>query len=203
MWLNIGKRANGREVRSNSEATVFAHNLFVDCGYVYYPDLKRRSQYYRPHTTVVVGRKTGTAQDDKWFNNIFVRIGLDKVKEAPGYASDHNLFLEGAEKSGFGDENSLVEPSMTGLAIESMPRGARISFSLSNAHLRVEAKRIDAERFGVFPTVGQRLEDRDGRPIIVDPDVNGRRFSRPLPGPISDLKPGLNTITWPLPQHRG
>ena len=65
----------GKSPESNSEATVFAHNLFVDCGYNYHPDIKRRSQYYQPHTTKVVGTKTGTAQDDKWFNNIFIRGG--------------------------------------------------------------------------------------------------------------------------------
>ncbi len=47
----------GPSVRSNSEATVFAHNLFVDCGYDYSPDTGRRSEYYSPHTTKVVGRK--------------------------------------------------------------------------------------------------------------------------------------------------
>ena len=45
-----------------------------------------------------VGRKTGTAQDDKWFNNIFIRRGLEDVKGAagskPAYASDFNVFLE-------------------------------------------------------------------------------------------------------------
>ncbi|MBN1444256.1 MAG: right-handed parallel beta-helix repeat-containing protein [Planctomycetes bacterium] len=189
----------GREVRSNSEATVFAHNLFVDCGYVYHPDLQRRSQYYKPHTAVPAGRKTGTAQDDKWLNNIFVRTGLDKVKDAPGYASDHNVFLEGARKSSFGDQHSLEEPSATGLTIASSPRGARITFSVSEALLRMEAPLVEADRFGVFPTVGQALEDRHGRPIRVDTDLSGRKFSRPVPGPLSDLKPGANTILWPPP----
>ena len=88
----------GQDVRSNSEATVFAHNLFVDCGYVYHPDVKRRSAYYKPHTTIGVGRKTGTAQDDRWHNNIFVRRGLDSVEPGPGHRSDHNVFLAGASQ---------------------------------------------------------------------------------------------------------
>ncbi len=114
----------GQPVRSNSEATVFAHNLFVDCGYDYSPDTGRRSEYYTPHTTKIVGRKTGTAQDDKWFNNIFVRRGLDRVKTAPGYTSDYNVFLEGAKKSTFGDEHSDVDPHVTGLAVKDNPRGS-------------------------------------------------------------------------------
>ena len=98
----------GPSVRSNSEATVFAHNLFVDCGYDYAPDIKRRSQYYEPHTSKVVGTKTGTAQDSKWFNNIFVRRGLDQVKDAPGYAANYNVLLENAQPSSFGDAESVV-----------------------------------------------------------------------------------------------
>lgn len=191
----------GREVLSNSEATVFAHNLFVDCGYVYRSDLQRRSQYYKPHTTIPVGRKSGTAQDDKWYNNIFVRTGLDAVKDAPGYASDHNVFLEGAKKSAFGDEHSVVDPSVTGFAITGQPRGAIIAFTAPDAVFRVRAPRVDAALVGVFPTVGQTIEDRYGRPIAVDTDFTGRRFAKPVAGPFADLKPGRNTITWPYAQR--
>lgn len=188
----------GKEVRSNSEATVFAHNLFVDCGYIYHPDLKRQSQYYRPHTTVVVGRKTGTAQDDKWLNNIFVRTGLDKVKKASGYASDYNVFLEGAEKSAFGDAHSVVTPHETGLEVESRSRGEKITFSVPETLFSLKAPRVEAERFGVFPTVGQALEDRHGDPLVVTQDLRGKEFSPPIPGPLADLEAGRNTITWPL-----
>ncbi|MHC4170682.1 MAG: hypothetical protein ACYSWQ_27410, partial [Planctomycetota bacterium] len=99
----------GQGLRSNSEATIIAHNLLVDSWYKYQPDTKRRSSYYRPHTTIGVGRKTGTAKDERWYNNIFIRRGLDDVKDAPGYASDYNVFYEGAKKSSFGDEHSAVD----------------------------------------------------------------------------------------------
>ncbi|HID24512.1 MAG TPA: right-handed parallel beta-helix repeat-containing protein, partial [Planctomycetaceae bacterium] len=89
----------GGGVRSNSEACVFAHNLFHDCPFAMVVDLRRRSQYYKPHTRIPVGRKHGIHQDDKWYYNIFVRRGLAAVRAAPGYAADYNLFLEGARKS--------------------------------------------------------------------------------------------------------
>lgn len=188
----------GPSVRSNSEATVFAHNLFVDCSYDYAPDVQRRSEYYQPHTTKTVGRKTGTAQDDKWFNNIFVRAGLDRVKAAEGYASNYNVFLEGAKKSTFGDDKSLVDPHKTGLAVKSDPLGATIEFSAGDAPLRVSGPRVSAELFGVFPTPGQKLEDRHGKPIAVDADINGNPFTRPIPGPLANLTRGHSTITWSL-----
>ncbi len=190
----------GQAIRSNSEATVFAQNLFVDCGYDYSPDTGRRSEYYKPHTTEVVGRKTGTAQDDKWFHNIFVRQGLDRVKTASGYVSNDNVFLEGARKSSFGDDHSLVDPYVTGFTVQDQPRGATITFSVNEAALGVKGLQVNTELVGVFPTVGQTIEDRYGKPIKVDADINGREYTRPVAGPLADLHEGLNTIVWPNKQ---
>jgi Right handed beta helix region len=187
----------GRPVRSNSEATVFAHNLFVDCGYDYSPDTGRRSEYFTPHTTQIIGRKTGTAQDDLWFNNLFVRQGLDNVKTAPGYRSDYNVFLEAAKPSAFGDEHSVVAPEVTGFTIQDSSRGATITFSVTDAALRARGPQVNTPLVGVFSTVGQTIEDRSGRPIAVDRDINGKKFSPPIAGPLAHLKPGRNAVHWP------
>jgi hypothetical protein len=175
---------------------VFAHNLFVDCGYEYSPDTKRLSQFYKPHTTQGVGRKTGTAQDDKWYNNIFIKHGLDTVKTASGYESDYNVFLEGAKKSSFGDENSIVGSYITDFTIEEHSLGITITFSINDAPFHANGPQVNAELVGVFPTVGQTIEDRYGHPIKVDTDINGRKYSREVPGPLSDLKRGFNTLAW-------
>jgi hypothetical protein len=192
----------GQSVRSNSEATVFAHNLFVDCGYDYSPDTQRRSEYYAPHTTKIVGRKTGTAQDDKWFNNLFIRRGLDRVKTASGYACDHNVFLEGAKKSSFGDNNSVVDRYVTGLAVKDEPHGVTITFSVNDAALSVKGPRVNAQLVGVFPTVGQTIEDGYGKPIEADTDINGNRFTTLVVGPLANLKTGPNTISWSARQQK-
>ena len=137
----------GQPVRSNSEATVFAHNLLVDCGYDYRPDVKRRSEYYRPHTRELAGRKTGTAQDDKWLNNLFVRRGLEGVKEAPGYASDYNAFLEGAKPSSFGDKHSVVDPVAGRPSPWPASRSARSSRSPSTAPCTLSGGRASTRRW--------------------------------------------------------
>jgi alpha-N-arabinofuranosidase len=191
----------GQPTRSNSEATVFAHNLFVDCGYEYSQDIKRRSQFYKPHTTQGVGSKTGTAQDDKWFNNIFIRQGLNEVKTASGYTSDYNVFLEEAKGSSFGDENSIVDSYATDFTIKDNSLGTTITFSINDTPFRVKGPQVNAELVGVFPTVGQTIEDRYGHPIKVDTDINGRKYSRPIAGPLADLKRGSNTIVWSSKQH--
>jgi hypothetical protein len=191
----------GQPIRSNSEATVFAHNLFVDCGYEYNPDTRRHSEYYKPHTTVGAGRKSGTAQDDRWFNNIFIQQGLDKVKTAPGYASDYNIFMQGAKKSSFDDKNSVIDLYATELTIKDHPFGTTITFSMNDAPFRVKGPRVNAELIRVFPTVGQTIEDRYGNPIEVNTDINGKEYALPIAGPLADLKQGLNTIVWQIKQR--
>lgn len=188
----------GQSVRSNSEATVFAHNLFVDCGYDYHPDTKRRSGYFEPHTTIPTGRKTGTAQDDKWFNNIFVRQGLDRVKTAPGYQSGHNAFLEGAKPSSFGDKNSVITPYAAKLSVADQPFGVTITFSVNDAVVGLRGPRVDAALVGVFPTVGQTMEDRFGNPITIDTDINGKPYSQTYAGPLGNLMARENVVTWSL-----
>jgi len=192
----------GRGIRSNSEGTVFAHNLFVDCPFSMVSDLGRASAYYKPHTRIDVQRKHGIPQDDKWFNNIFLRRGLDQVRKAPGYASDYNVFLEGAKKSSFGDEHSVVEALASELGRVDRPFGTAIRFNVGDGPFHVNAPWVDGELVGVFPTVGQTIEDRHGKPIRVDRDFFGKQRARPVAGPLAGLKPRGNDITWSL-QHAG
>jgi hypothetical protein len=186
----------GRGVRSNSEATVFAHNLFVDCGFSMVSDTRRRSEYYQPHTRQQVDRKHGIPQDDKWFNNIFIRRGLDQVKAARGYASDYNVFLEGAKKSTFGDHHSVVNPLVTDFTREDGAQGVHIRFNMNDAASRVEYPWVDSKLCGVFPTVGQTIEDRDGKPTRVDSDYSGSKRAQPVAGPLAELRQGRNVVVW-------
>jgi hypothetical protein len=175
----------GWGVKSNSEGSVFAHNLFVDCRFEMTADRKRKSPYYTPHTRKVVGRIEGVPQDDKWYGNVFVRRGLERVRNAPGYASDWNVFLEGAKRSTFGDRHSLVDAAGTGFARKDSPSGVTITFTVPDATLGVKGPKVDAKLVGIFPRIKQSIEDRHGKPITVDRD-------------LIDLKKGRNTITWSM-----
>ena len=62
----------------------------------------------------------------------------------------------------------------------------------------MKGPQVNAELVGVFPTVGQTIEDRFGKPIVVDTDINGRRFAPPICGPLADLQSGSNAITWTI-----
>ena len=66
--------------------------------------------------------------------------------------------------------------NLTALLMEAAPTSTGEAFSFTG-------------RVGVFPTVGQTIEDRYGRPC-------GLRYQL-LAGPLADLKSGLNSIRWP------
>jgi alpha-N-arabinofuranosidase len=187
----------GGGVEANSENMVFAHNLFVDCPYRDQIDWEqRRSQFYTPHTTRVVGHKPGLPANNQWYNNLFIRHGLHDVKGAPGYRADYNAFLEGARPATFGDAHSAVAALAVGLRREDSASGILLVFQMNEAPLGIQAPRVDAGMVGVFPTVGQTLEDCQGRPIGVTADLAGRRFEPPVPGPLATLQAGENRLSW-------
>ncbi|MCK4294073.1 MAG: hypothetical protein KAY65_12815, partial [Planctomycetes bacterium] len=66
---------------------------------------------------------------------------------------------------------------------------------------RVKGPRVNAELVGVFPTVGQTIEDRYGNLIEVNTDINGKEYALPIAGPLVDIKKGANTIAWSLKQR--
>jgi hypothetical protein len=188
----------GQGVRSNSEGCVFAHNLFVDCRFDMVSDTGRSSQYYKPHTRKDVGRKHGIPADDKWFSNVFVRRGLEHVKKAPGYASDYNVFMEGAQKGSFGDERSVVDTAEASFRREESPTGVTLRFRVNPTLFRLNAPWVDDKLVGVLPTVEQTIEDARGQAIRVDTDLLGQKRAAPIAGPLADLKPGENMLHWSM-----
>jgi hypothetical protein len=186
----------GGGVLSNSEGSVFAHNLFADCEFKMVSDTGRQSQYYKPHTRTTVARKVGIPSDDKWFNNIFVGRGLEGIKKASGYVSEANVFWEGAKKSTFADQGSTVAPFQAKVRREDSPLGVTVRFLADPSALGVNGPWVDAELVGKLPTVGQTIEDRHGKPIRVDTDFYGNKRARPIPGPLAELKAGENVVEW-------
>jgi hypothetical protein len=102
----------------------------------------------------------------------------------------------------FGDEHSAVDSFAAGFTHDDHRLGVTIRFSVNEAALSLGGPWIDKELVGVFSTVGQTIEDRHGNPIRVDTDLNGRKYSRPVPGPLADLKQGINEIVWAFEKYR-
>lgn len=193
----------GGGIRSNSKNTVFAHNLLVDFPFNYVPDgQKRRSEYYRPHTGIVVGREPAFHRGDQWYHNLFIRSGLDRVPQAPGFVSNFNVFYEGAIKSSFGDAHSKTKPLLSRFSIKGRRTGTLVSFSVKASLLHTGGPQVNSRLVGVFPMVKQTIEDRDGRPIRVDTDFLGYPRRQPLAGPLADPKTRVTKIGWSMKKPR-
>ena len=185
-------------ISSKSMATVYAHNLFVDTGFRYKADEERSASYYKPHTTVSIGREKVRFGEDLWLNNIFLRGGLSEVGFAEGFVSDHNIYLENASPSGFEGKNSIADGRPHGFRLDESRSGVTLSFEVPENVLETNPEKVDAKRFGLFTKTGQLLEDRNGSPISVTADIRGSRFADIVPGPLAVLKAGANQIEWPL-----
>lgn len=218
------KRANFSQhkggVNTSTHGVVYAHNLFVDANQAYSEFTTRSSTFFKPHTAITAGKRDGTHREDKWFNNIFIRRGLDRIPylryvPVPGASSalkinvedfmgapdmlvDHNLFLEGAGSSSFGDAYSVTDSSPTQFKIESRPNGVTLQVNLNDSFKRVKSPMVDKTLAGTNSITGQTIEDQNGNAITVNSDFNGKTFDKPVVGPLSDLAEGANRISWDL-----
>ncbi len=228
---NSSVKAKGAEygqypggVNTSTDGVVYAHNLFVDAPHVYSEFTSRSSGYFKPHTTISAGKREGTPREDKWVNNIFIRRGLNNTpllkylpvegtqwalrieaedfNGAPGMLCDYNLFMEGAKAGSFGDSHSVVDPFATGFKIESHPNGVSVQFSMNNAYTKVNGPVVNSALAGVITTTGQTIEDKNGKAITVDSDFLGLVFKKPIVGPFSNLKEGLNSVTWNFKERK-
>ena len=189
----------GGGVYEHSEGVIFIHNLFYGGEIIFATDEKRVTPYYKPHSMVVRGYKGIAMCDDRWYNNIFIGNGLENMFKAPGYVSDYNVFLEGAQKSIY-DTNSFCDTSSVQFKWH-FNNLLEISFKVTTPVVQFKCPLITSQLIGRNTLTGQGIEHHDGSPVIIDNDY----FSIPrdvkgavMPGPFSCLKEGENNlILWP------
>ena len=90
---------------------------------------------------------------------------------------------------------SLIQ-SAAGFPREDSPLGVSIRVQVNEAPLGLKGPWVDGALVGVFPTVGQTIEDARGQPIRVDTDLLGQKRAAPVVGPLANLKPGENMLRW-------
>lgn len=190
----------------SSSSTVYAHNLFFNCDFNFTLDNSRSPGAYTPHTRIDKGNRLVSHRDTKWFNNIFVGKGLATgngvSRVSPGDEADYNLFLDEAQPSSFGDENSVAAAAFNvPNRLEDTPLGVEITFTVNDAPESMTPERVTAQKVGTFDYAGQTIETVYGTPISVDTDFNGRPFSPIKVGPLADIAQGANTISWQYEQY--
>jgi hypothetical protein len=191
----------GGGIASMSEGNVIAHNLFIDCPFAFSPALGRWSAHHKPHTHLMVGEmREGIPRNDRWYGNLFVRCGLDKLKAFEACISDNNVYLAGAKKSSWGDRSSVESLFAPVITRTESDHGVKIEFTLNQDAVDATSPWVSAKMIGILDPSEQSIEDRYGNPIGVDRDIRGQKRLKPIPGPLAAPVCGTNSIEWQMTQ---
>jgi alpha-N-arabinofuranosidase len=193
-----------------SEAHTMAHNLLVFEKYRHGRE-DRPVGYYKPHSLETAGVAKISYGDERWYNNIFIKGGLDSSKRqirihpqrmlvdgdfqplaARGCDADYNLFLSGAKKSQL-DENSIVSDHKIQYSIQD-DGNLTIDLEINLESAGIKCPLITSDFLGFYKVPQQAMENPDGSGIILDHDILGKPRNRDNPGvgPFAGLKHGKN-----------
>lgn len=186
------------QIYNTSRNCIFVHNLFADCRW-YFMVENMNPIYWFPHTGKVVEVLPIThLENDKNFNNIYVKKGTDQMVNAQGYQINWNVHYQGARKARWGEEDSIVKSDFDAdVRIESLKDGVTITFNADCAPFEVKCPLITYDFIGVYELTGQGIEDHQGSPINVDTDIlrNNRNKLHPTAGPFEKIDKGVNIFT--------
>jgi len=215
----------GVDVNRGSGAITLAHNRINMDNIRYTHDPFRKSAFYKAHTRETVMRELSFIRDERWYNNIFIKRGLDSLRvnqpasadiqvtrTTPpppiqlgvdplatnyGSAADFNLYLNGAKKNNSFDRNSVVSSFITDFSARDEGGNVTVSFLMSEDASKINGPLITTDFLGIYEPTKLRMENNDGSPIMVDMDIlkNPRNKSNPGVGPFADLKVGQNSFT--------
>ena len=184
-------------LNSSAGSSVFVHNLFANCPWRRGLWKGAQTAYWKPHTGDLVEVAQVSFLNDRYLNNIFVERGTDTISNAPGYQIDWNIYYQGAAKSGWGDERSIVDGACAAdVKFKSLANGVEVSFRANRAPRTVKGPKIASDLLGIFPPTGERLENPDGSPMTIDRDIlgNPRAAANPTAGPLEKLEDGNNVV---------
>jgi hypothetical protein len=187
----------GHPLESTSENVVFAHNLFDSCTMISRPFNAGPPPYWLPHTATFVKVSALSFQNNKYYNNIFTVNGMSQVNSSPGFQSNWNAFYHGAQKSSWGDAQSLVDGSIAGVTLTSLDNGVAISFTANSVLSTIPCPVVTRDLVGIFSPLSEGIENPDGSPCSVNQDILGkaRSATRPTAGPFESPATGTTTFT--------
>lgn len=184
-------------IMSSMGNSVYAHNLLVNCTWRHLPEPNFSPVFWKPHTAIAVKLHPNTYQNDKKFNNIYVGQGMDQIPQHPGFENNWNIFYEGARKSGYADDKSIIDSTFNAnVVFKSLPKGVEVEFNANKAPFQVKCPLITYDFIGKFELMGQGFEDSNGNPLSVNTDIlgNSRSGQYPVAGPLETLQEGKNLI---------
>ena len=149
-----------------------------------------------------MGREKIRLVDQQWFNNLFIGgSGLKPAPEGrPGYAIDHNVYLDGVGKHPSLDQAGIAGVKPSGSRFKSESRSATLEFNADSAIFGKTCPRISSATIGKLSVSKMTIETPDGRPLEIATDYFGQpiQSGHVLPGPFQAMKAGTNSLNlWP------
>jgi hypothetical protein len=184
-----------------------AHNLLCGSGILYENWDTRTPSYYQPHTLQEVKEVSLTRIEDRYYNNIFIGRGFDRLRDAklmsfhPQDAKDFrsacNLYYRGMQRQPW-DQTGIEKRGFDAVCqLRELANGVTLSLYLDNSASTLRCPLVDTSVIGRFSMVDQSMEQHDGNAIVLDHDYFGkkRNTTHPRVGPFEQLKSGRNVFT--------
>jgi len=188
------------------------HNLFLDCVFWFMSSPTRLSPYYEPHSTAQSGREGTTLRHEKIYNNIIIggkglAGGVGSIirdrngGNASGFTVNNNVYLNGAGKFDYQDDDSVVDCFDVGGKFIHNVDSIMVSYNLPGSVLSVHYPLITSEFMGKVPFTKMFIENPDGTPLDIMSDYYGNSVdpNNVMPGPFQNITEGANTFSlWPI-----
>ncbi|WP_168433623.1 right-handed parallel beta-helix repeat-containing protein [Pontiella sulfatireligans] len=189
-------------VRDASQGSAYVHNLFGG-KVVQRAEHERLTQYFKPHSTELVGRSKIFDGDDRFYNNIVMDdSGLRSYNNCKEEVwMDGNLFLYKAVPADKLEKKAQFDQEAdTRFRIRN--NGGKVFLELDlNAEWAKGQTRdlITTEMLGKTQITRQTFDHADGSSVAIDTDLFGkpRNAKNPFPGPV-ELSGSVKKIQiWP------
>ena len=183
-------------VRDWSHGGAYVHNLIAGRMNLR-PELSRQTPFLKPHSTEVAGLKNIPGGDSRFYNNIFLNLGLAEYDTAklPVFMGG-NVFLAGAKPSKH-EADAQSKPELDPkIKVVQKADGWYLEMALDKGWAGGQPRKlITTEALGKAAIPNLPYEKPDGTPLRVDTDYFGkpRAEANPTPGPFET--PGEGTIS--------
>jgi alpha-L-arabinofuranosidase len=191
-----------------SQGGAFVHNLIGgQVGILV--DSSRETPFHEPHSTTVKGLANIRGGDNRYYNNLFLRGGLNGYDKAqPPMAVAGNVYL-GEAKPMAGEEQPRALPDFTAtVSIEEDGGAVYLNLTLPPDLHSPAAALVTTERLGLSRVAELPFVQPDGSAYTLDADYFGaaRNTDTPVPGPFEGLKGGtvrlkIRPVTAPEATH--
>jgi len=205
---------SANSLRDISEGVAYVHNLFA--GRINVQPNKRRTPYFKAHSTEIEGLKQIVCGDVRFYNNIFTSFngpapwpertgpkekgaffGLAQYNKVgmPVYVNG-NVFLQKAKPCKQA-KKPLLDPGFDpGLSLQKKTDGWWLDIMADTSWVLQQRVLITSEMLGKAKIPGVPFMMPDGSPIIIDTDFLHKKRSNinPMVGPFEHLLPGKNKL---------